>query len=332
MNLIQIDEHEFVTLIEPYRQELHAHCYRLMGSMQDAEDMVQETFLRAWRKRESIELPQYLRAWLYKIATNICLDELKKQPQRVVPMTYQEVSLEVEHIPANVMEPIWLEPFPDRLLMNIEANPEGYFVAKETIHLAFVTALHLLPPRQRAILILRDVLEWPATEVATVLEITVSAVKSALHRARSTLARHYGRPQTSEVSAIALDENAQRQLREYVNAWEQADVEGLLRLLKEDATFSMPPIPSWYRGHDVIRRLISKTVFGGQAAGRWRLIPTRANRQIAFGLYRRSEVDGIYEAYGIQVLEFTGGGIVDIITFRNPPLFRFFDLPMIADQ
>jgi RNA polymerase sigma-70 factor (ECF subfamily) len=326
LRLVDFDQDAFGALVEPHRRELQAHCYRMMGSVQDAEDMVQETFLRAWRRRETFEGRASFRAWLYKIATNVCLDVLKKRPRRVIPVTRQPVSTVAEPIPPAVMESIWLEPYPDDLLIPSDDNPEGYFSIRENITMAFVAALHLLPPRQRAILILRDVLDWQANEVAALLDMTVPAVKSALHRARATLADH-GYSADSEAVPHLLDEGAQTLLDDYVLAWETADVEALLRLLKEDATFSMPPIPSWYQGRDEIRGLTSKTIFSGQANGRWRLLPTRANRQLAFGLYRQSDDPAVYNAYGIQVLTFSGDLIADITTFRNPALFPHFKLP-----
>jgi RNA polymerase sigma-70 factor (ECF subfamily) len=319
MNLTVVDEHEFAALAEPHRRELQAHCYRMMGSAQDAEDMVQEVFLRAWRRRETFEGRASFRAWLYKIATNACLDRLKKQPRRVVPMTYQEVSTLAEPIPASVMEPIWLEPYPDDLLG--DGDPEETISSREYITLAFIVALQLLPPRQRAVLILRDVLDWPANEISALLDMTVPAVKSALHRARSRLAKR------DMIEDHPLDDALQSQLADYVRAWETADVDGLLRLLKDEATFSMPPIPSWYRGRTEISGLVAKTIFSGDARGRWRLLPTRANRQIAFGLYRQSDTLGIWNAYGIQVLTFQGRLIADITTFRNPALAQMFGLP-----
>lgn len=317
MNLTAVDEHEFGALAEPHRRELQAHCYRMMGSVQDAEDMVQEAFLRAWHRRETFEGRASFRAWLYKIATHACLDRLKKLPRRVVPMTYQAVSTQAEPIPAPVLEPIWLEPYPDDLLG--DGDPEAMISSREHITLAFIVALQLLPPRQRAVLILRDVLDWQAREVAALLEMSVPAVKSALHRARSTLANR------DIIEDHTLDDAAQQQLDDYVRAWETADVDRLLRLLKDDATFSMPPIPSWYRGRAEIGGLISSTIFAGDANGRWRLLPARANRQVAFGLYRQSESG--YAAYGIQVLTFQGGLIADITTFRNPALAQMFGLP-----
>ncbi|MBZ0281272.1 MAG: sigma-70 family RNA polymerase sigma factor [Anaerolineae bacterium] len=304
---------------EPHRRELQAHCYRMMGSVHDAEDMVQETFLRAWRRRETFEGRASFRAWLYRIATNVCLDALEKRPKRFVPLTRSESSTMNEPIPADVNEPIWLEPFPDEWLIQDDQNPERQVSTRENIALAFTAALHLLPPRQRAVLILRDVLEWQASEVADLLEVSVPAVKSALHRARITLASRYHPP------GNALDEIGREQLERYIQAWESADIPALLNLLTEDATFSMPPIPSWYQGRDTIRRLIEVTIFRGDANGRWRLYPTRANGQPAFGLYRNNGDQ--YEGYGVQVLTIKDGLIADIITFRNPSLFRIFQLP-----
>jgi RNA polymerase sigma-70 factor, ECF subfamily len=331
MDLRTIDQYEFGNLTEPHRRALQTHCYRLTGSVQEAEDMVQETFLRAWRRRETYEGRASLRAWLYRIATNVCLDALAKRPRRAVPVTHQAVSTLDEPIPASVMEPIWLEPYPDEWLMAEEDNPEGYLSTRENIAMAFVTALHLLPPRQRAILILRDVLEWQASEVADLLNITVAAVKSALHRARATVANHGHRRRGDRASASVLDEAGQIQLDHYIRAWETADIDSLLVMLKEDATFSMPPIPAWYQGRENIRGLTAKTVFSGQAQGRWRLLPTRANRQLAFGLYRQGETPNVHHAYGIQVLTMSDGLIADITTFRNAALFPPFNLPMSLD-
>jgi RNA polymerase sigma-70 factor, ECF subfamily len=331
VELNRLDQIEFGALVEPYRPELQAHCYRMVGSVQDAEDMVQEAFFRAWRRRETFEGRASLRAWLYKIATNVCLDSLKRRPRRAVPITRQAVSTLGEPIPSSIMEPIWLEPYPDDLLAADEASPEGDLAAREHITMAFIAALHLLPPRQRAVLILRDVLEWQASEVAEGLDMSVAAVKSALHRARATLATHAYRPDIEKQVIPQLDDAARRLLDDYVRAWETADVDTLMRLLKADATFSMPPIPSWYQGREVVGGLVSKTIFSGQANGRWHLRPTRANGQIAFGLYRQMDAAHIYQGYGIQVLTFQGDLIADITTFRNPDLIARFKLPSTVD-
>lgn len=313
-------------LVEPHRHALKAHCYRMMGTVQEAEDMVQEAFLRAWRRRETYAGRASLRAWLYRIATNVCLDALEKRPRRAVPVTRQQASTLDEPIPPSVMEPVWLEPYPDEWLAVDEDDPEWFVDSRENISMAFIAALHLLPPRQRAILILRDVLDWQASEVADLLDISVSAVKSALHRARATLAAG-GPALRREAAEPILDAVRKQQLAEYVRAWETADIDALVMLLKDDATFSMPPIPSWYQGRETIRGLVSRTVFGGPANGRWRLLPTRANKQLAFGLYRVGDTPGVHLPYGIQVLTFEDGQLADITTFRNPELAGHFGLP-----
>lgn len=333
MALRRIEQDEFGRLVDQYRRELQAHCYRLMGTVHDAEDMVQETYLRAWRNRASLANPASLRAWLYRIATNACLDALKKHPPRFVPITREAASTLSEPIPAEVRDPVWLEPYPDHLLLADDHDPENYIVTRETITMAFIAAVHLLPPRQRAVVLLRDVLDWQIDEIATALNTTLSAVKSALHRARETLERHGYAPRGAREVAreVALDDTVRAQLDAYVRAWETADINTLTSLLIDDATFSMPPIPSWYRGRDTIRDLVAMTVFSGQAHGRWRLLPTRANRQIAFGLYRQTDVRGTYHAYGIQVLTVDRNQIADITTFRNPALFPYFKLPTTLD-
>lgn len=326
MSVSTRDQAEFGAQIEPYRRELQVHCYRMMGSVQDAEDMVQEAFLRAWRRRETITQATALKSWLYAIATHVCLDQLKKRPKRMVPVTRDAAGSLAEPIPQAIVEPIWLEPYPDSLLLAAdELNPEKLVTAREDISMAFIVALHLLPPRQRAVLLLRDTLDWPATEVAALLGTTASAVKSALHRARAILAERrvaldteYDRP---------LDGEMQKQLAAYLAAWEAADIPAFVSLLKDDATFSMPPIPAWYQGREMVRELVSRTVFSGDAQGRWRLRPTRANGQPAFGLFRATEERGHYRAYGIQVVTLANQAISDVITFINPALFPHFGLP-----
>lgn len=312
------DRAEFGALTERYRREIHVHCYRMMGALHDAEDMVQETFLKAWRRRETLERPEAARAWLYKVATNTCLDALRKRPRRYVPATREDASDPAGPIPADVHEPIWLEPYPDDLLAGGDPDPEEIALSRERIRLAFIAALQLLPPRQRAAVILQDALDWQAREIADLLDTTVSAVKSALHRARTTLAAR------ADLSA-PLDEPTAEQLAAYVQAWETADVDGLIALLRDDARFSMPPIPSWYAGREAIRTLVARTVFAGEAHSRWRIIPARANGQPAFGLYRQT-APGEYAAYGIQVLTVVDGRIADITTFRAAGLMTAFGL------
>ena len=326
-NLLDLDQHEFGVLAESYRRELRTHCYRMLGSIQEADEMVQETFLRAWNRRGTYEGRSPVRAWLYKISTNLCLDSLRKRPRRSLPIAREDESTLEQPIPPSINEPIWLDPYPFDIPASEDVNPEARYSISESIRLAFLTSLHLLPPRQRAVLILRDVLDWKAEEVAVALDQTVPSVKSALHRARTTLAKHHPTLHRENITASITDEELRRQLDLYVKAWETADVDGLVALLRDDSTFSMPPIPSWYCGRESIGGLVRKTIFAGQASGRWRLLPTRANGQPGFGLYKLNEETKGYDGYGVQVATFDGKHIADITTFRNPALMKFFDLP-----
>ena len=253
VSLTNLDQQAFGALAEPYRRELQAHAYRMLGSVQEAEDLVQDTFLRAWRRRETYAGRAPLRAWLYRIATNLCLDQLGQRPRRSLPPTRQGPASGSEPLPPPILEPVWLEPYPDELLAPEAESPEARYSLRESITLAFMTALHLLPPRQRAVLILRDVLDWTASEVADLLDLSVPAVKSALHRARATLSGQYAAVEFESLSLSGLDEPRQRQLDRYARAWEMANVDELAALLKADATFSMPPNPAWVRGIEDIR-------------------------------------------------------------------------------
>ena len=321
------DRHEFSNLTEPYRRELLAHCYRILGSLHDAEDMVQETMLRAWRRLSTFEGRASLRAWLYKIATNACLDALDKRPRRTLPAAMYPAADPQQPLLPPVAEPIWLEPYPDDLLPDADANPEARYTARESITLAFLAALQSLPPRQRAVLILCDVLDWRADEVAELLETTVSAVNSALHRARATLAQRYHAGGLDAADVSTADEATRYLLDRYVAAWESADVAGLTALLREDATFSMPPVPSWYRGRAAVRAAVSAIALGAEAGGRWRMLPVRSNAQPAFACYRRDEAGGAHRFFGIQVLRIAGEQIVDATTFLDPTLIARFSLP-----
>jgi len=317
----------FSLLTEPYRRELRVHCYRILGSLQEAEEIVQETLLRAWRRLNTYAGRASFRAWLYKIATNACLDVLEQRPRRTLPLARQGAADPREPPAPPITEPIWLEPFPDDLLADSDAGPEARFDAHESITLAFLAALQVLPPRQRAILILRDVLDWRASEVADILGLTVSAVNSALHRARTTLAKHYHTHDADTVNATPPDDATRALLDRYVSAWEMADMDTLISLLREDATFPMPPLPSWYQGRSAIRAFIASTILAGDARGRWRLRPASANAHPAFAWYQRDESRGGYRAFAIQIVTFEGGSIADVTTFPIPALFSFFDLP-----
>jgi RNA polymerase sigma-70 factor, ECF subfamily len=321
------DQSEFSGLTEPYRHELQLHCYRILGSLQDAEDIVQETLLRAWRRLDTYEGRASLRAWLYKIATNACFDALAKRPRRVLPTAHSVPADPRQPFAPPVTEPIWLEPYPDDLIDEFEAGPEARYSLQESVSLAFLAALQSLPPRQRAVLILCDVLDWRASETAALLEITVSAVNSALHRARVTMNKHYHTHGRDTLAATSIDDNLRPLLDRYVRVWEAADIDGLVELLREDATLSMPPMPTWYAGRDAIIAAVQTLIFADEARGRWLMQPVRANRQPACAVYQRDEA-GIYHAFGISVLTLDQNRVTDIITFIDPALFPRFNLPL----
>lgn len=325
-------------LIEPYRRELQLHCYRLLGSVHDAEDLVQETMLRAWLRFDTFKGASSLRTWLYTIATNACLDALKKRPRRTLPVAAFPPVDPHGPLGSTVSEAIWLEPFPDTWLTEAVETPEAHYSRRESISLAFLTALQLLPPRQRAILILMDVLDWRAREVARLLEITTSAVNSALHRARVTLEKNYRRDDREAVLGYRVAGRISSQLARYVQAWETDDIDGLVALLKEDAALSMPPFPAWMRGREAIRAILLHFILfpieeGFMLPTRWSLHWTKANGQPALALYRADEAAGCYRAFGIQVLTFDEASedleIVDVTIFNDPSLFAFFDLPEV---
>lgn len=328
------DSQQFGELTEPYRRELQVHCYRILGSLHEAEDMVQEAMLKAWKRLDTYEGRASFRAWLYKIATNTCLDFLdQKRSRRLLPLDVSPASDPNVSILPPAAEMAWLEPFPDEWLHDTSAvNPEAHFTDSESISLSFMTALQLLPPRQRAVLILRDVLDFSARETAEVLDLTVSSVNSALHRARKTLSQNYQNRAPENSLQPLTDERSQWLLDHFVRAWETADVDGLVALLKADATLAMPPSPSWYQGPEAIRAFVAATVFGdegmfsGKASGRWRLVPTRANASTAFALYQRAERIE-YQAFGLLALEYDGDGLAQIISFIDPSLPPRFGLP-----
>ena len=330
------DAVQFSELSEPYRRELQVHCYRILGSFHEAEDLVQETFLRAWRRLGTFEERSSFRAWLYKIATNACLDFLdQKRSRRLLPFHVSAAAEPNSSILPPGADIAWLEPFPDEWLSDPSAaNPEARYTASESVSLSFLTALQVLPPRQRAVLILRDVLDFSASETAEVLGISVSSANSALHRARTTLAGRYHGKRPEETATPLADERTQSLLDHFLRAWENADVEGLVALLKEDAILAMPPSPSWYAGRQAIGRFLATTVFGddgmfgGKAAGRWRLIPTRANASPAFAIYQRTG-ESEFQAFGIHVLEDQDARLTQIISFIDPSLLQRFGLPPV---
>jgi RNA polymerase sigma-70 factor (ECF subfamily) len=312
---------EFSALTEPFRHELQVHCYRLLGSLQDAEDVVQETMLRAWQKRGALRDPSALRAWLYKIATNACLDELRRRPRRSLP-TLTVPGLESPGMPAPpASDPIWLEPLPDEWLATPDQEPHTRYSQHESVSLAFLAALQFLPPRQRATLLLSDVLDWRANEIAKLLGITVSAVNSALHRARVTLSKHYHSEKTEFISNH--DSAIHGLLNRYVLAWENSDVEGLVSLLASDAYLSMPPTPSWYFGRVAIGGMLAPMAFADAPPRTWHLKPTGANGLPAFATYRRQK-DETVEPFGVMLVRPAQNLISEIIVFMDPALVAYF--------
>jgi RNA polymerase sigma-70 factor (ECF subfamily) len=303
-----------------------------MGSLQDAEDLVQEIMLRAWRRFDTFKGTASLRTWLYTIATNACLDALKKRPPRTMPIASYPVADPSSPIASAIADPIWLDPFPDSWLAEAVDNPEARYTRRESVSLAFLTVLQLLPPRQRAVLILSDVLDWRASEIAHLLEVSVSAVTSALHRARVTLMKHYHTDEQEMVWASHVDEETSTLLSRYVHAWETDDVAGIVALLKEDAILSMPPFPSWYRGCEAIRAILTSAPLGSGKRGQWRLYPTSANAQPAFAFYRAVPSQNTYQAFGIQILTLDGSvpskQIAEMTIFKSPSLVTSFGLPL----
>ena len=324
------DHDAFQRLTDPYRRELLVHCYRILGSLEDAEDVLQETLLRAWRRLDSFEGRAPLRAWLYKIATNASLDALDSRSRRFMPAT--------THAPANPGDPfpshpgkefLWLEPLPDTLIdERLTFNPEARFEARESVTLAFLVALQHLPGRQRAVLILRDVLAWRASETAKLLDTTVPAVNSALERARKTMKQHGFDRGTTRETPIS-DAQIASLLNRYVAAWEAGDSKALVAILHEDAVMTMPPLPLWYHGRDAIRWFLDSHLFSNRSAGQFRLVPTQANGSPAFAIYHLQE-GGEYRLEAVQVLTIEGDRISTIDDFigQDEHSFRHFDLTL----
>jgi RNA polymerase sigma-70 factor (ECF subfamily) len=299
--------------------------------LHDAEDQVQETMLRAWWHFDTFKGSASLRTWLYTIATNACLDVLKKRSPRTLPTVAYPRAEPLSPIAPPIAEANWLEPYPDNWMAEATENPEARYSRHESVSLAFLTAIQLLPPRQRAILILSDVLDWHASEIAHLLDLSVSAVSSALHRARVTLEKNSHTDKREKASVSLTDEETCTLLSRYVRAWEADDVAGLVALLKEDAILNMPPYPSWYRGREAIRAILHVAPFRVGMQNRWRLSPTRANGQPAFALYRADESKISYRAYGLQLIAIDHsrlpGQIAEVTIFHLSSLVTSFGLP-----
>jgi RNA polymerase sigma-70 factor (ECF subfamily) len=304
------------------------HCYRFLGSLFDAEDALQETLLRAWRRLDSLREPSSLRAWLYQIATHVCLDMNKKRKTRSIPSLLYPSARPQDSLPPPVLDPIWLEPLPDEYLNSQSPSPEARYEIHESVSLAFLAVLQQLPARQRALLILRDVLGWKSEEAADLLHISVAAANSALQRARTTMNKHPSgwelslRPQPEDPQTLSL-------LERYRQAWENADSQGFVNLLSEDAILSMPPLPAWFQGRTAIIAFYGNLLSGMHDAGHYRLTATRANGCPSFATYQRGE-DQIYHPVSLQLLTIGKNQIVHIDTFllNDSRIFEKFGLPI----
>jgi RNA polymerase sigma-70 factor (TIGR02960 family) len=307
------DETAFAGLAEHHRRELHVHCYRMLASFDEAEDAVQETFLCAWRSRDRFQGGALFRAWLYRIATNVCLDAIRRRGRRV---SSAERFVEVP----------WLQPYPDRLLDEVAPSadePDAVVVERETISLAFLAALQVLPPRQRVALIARDVLGWPAVETASVLETSVPAANSALQRARATMQAHLP-ARRSEWSSGAPTEEERTLLASFIDAHERGDAKAAVAIAAQDLRITMPPNPARFEGMDVIGVLMERAF--GPDGGEWRLVPTLANRMPAAASYLRRPGDSTFRGFKLDVLRVVDGRIAEITTF-GWSLFPAFGLP-----
>jgi RNA polymerase sigma-70 factor, ECF subfamily len=323
------DQRAFTELVAPHRRPLHAHCYRMLGSLQDAEDAVQETLLRGWRNLSSFQGRSSLRTWLYTIATNVCLRTIERRPSRVLPIDYGPAADPHEPMREPLLESVWIEPYPDEQLGLDDglAGPEARYEQRESIELALVAALQLLPPRQRAVLILRDVLGFSGAEVADALETTPASVYSALQRAHATLEqRRPSRTQQATLRSLG-DQQLKGIVQRYVDAWASNDVDSLVAMLTDTATLAMPPIPSWYRGREAIERVLRDVVFVDTR--NWRMLPTAANGQLALGAYELDS-SGVYAPHGVTVLTLEGELLREMIHFRDPSMIEWFGLPLHA--
>jgi RNA polymerase sigma-70 factor (ECF subfamily) len=309
-----VDQQTFEDLVRTHRGELHVHCYRMLGSVLDAEDLVQETLLRAWRGRTTFHEQASMRTWLHRIATNACLTALARRPRRLLP---EDVGT-----PSHVVA--WLEPYPDRLLdlvADAAPGPEALYEQREATELAFVAALQHLPPRQRAVLLMRDVVGLAVAEVAEHLDCSREAVSSAHQRARAILQQRLQRTTPRNLTAT------ERQLLEhYVAAWETGDLDGFVGLLADEVVLSMPPMPEWFAGRAAVRGFFA-WAWGPAGPGPFRLHQTSANTHPAFGLYGRAPGGQDYTPQAIQVLTLDGDRIARLRGFVRPDLFAVFGLP-----
>jgi RNA polymerase sigma-70 factor, ECF subfamily len=309
------DEQAYGRIIEAHRGELQAHCYRMLGSIHDAEDALQEAYLRAWRGISKFEGRSSVRSWLYKIATNTCLDAIARRPKRVLPVDYGPATDPHDGPGEPLVESVWVEPYPDEKvgLEDGLAGPEARYEQREGVELAFIVALQHLPANQRAVLILREVLGFSAREAAETLDTTTASVNSALQRARATVEERL--PEQSQQATLrALGDDALQEIVDtYVEAWERNDVDAVVELLTEDATFAMPPLASWFGPRDAIAQFLALSPMSGD--WRWRVVRTRANGQPALAYYAWNEEEKTYRRFALNVLTFRGNKISDVTAF-----------------
>jgi RNA polymerase sigma-70 factor (ECF subfamily) len=322
------DREAFDRLVGPYRRELKVHCYKMLGSAHDAEDLLQESFLRAWRGLARFQGRASLRTWLYRITTNACLNALasRKSAQRLLPDTRGPASTQMPEGEPD-LEPTWIEPYPDFELEDIAddaAGPAARYEMADSVRIAFVVAIQHLPPRQRAVLLLSDVLGWAPVEVASLLGGSIASVNSALQRARGTLANHY--PNDQLAHRPTTDDQQRALLDRYLRAWEHKDLDGFVNLLREDAVYSMPPWSHWYQGRSAIRSFFEAVWV---SYGSFRLLPVRANLQPGFAVYTRGPSNSLWRAHSIQLLSVNHGSIISLTKYvppLGPSLFRTFGL------
>jgi RNA polymerase sigma-70 factor (ECF subfamily) len=323
------DQDAFARLVESHRGLLHAHCYRMLGSVDDAEDAVQDALVRAWRAIGRFEGRSSLRTWLYTLATNVCLKAIERRPRLVLPVDYGPPTDPHEGTAPPLAESVWIEPYPDQRLGLAEAlaGPEARYEQRESVELAFIAALQLLPARQRAVLILRDVLGFSGQEVAEALETTPEAVYSALQRAHKTVDARL--PERSQQATLrALGDDALREIVDaFVVAWERGDVEAVAAMLAQEAIIAMPPMPTWYQGRDAVAAFLRRSPLAPSL--RWRVVPARASAQLAFAFYLWSEEMGAFAAHDILVLTIHGARIAELTAFLEPAAFRHFGLPAV---
>jgi RNA polymerase sigma-70 factor, ECF subfamily len=319
-------EADFRRLVEPYEAELRAHCYRMLGSVQDAEDALQDALLSAWRGLSGFEGRSSIRTWLYRIATNACLKAIERRPKRVLPVDFGPAADPHDGLAEPLAESVWVEPFPDDGLSAEPAGPEARYEQREAVELAFIAALQHLPARQRAVLILRDVLGFSGDEVADALETTPASVYSLLQRAhRSVDERLPERSQQATLRSLD-DKRIERLVADYVDAWERGDVAAVAAMLTDDAVMEMPPIPSWYRGREAVAEFIQGLPLAGEP--RSRLFPIGANGQLAFGHYTRpAGSSGSFKPHSVHVITLRDAEIETVSVFLDRDDLSAFDLP-----